>query len=102
MISISVPVLVITIYLLQCTIVLVSLYTHVLNYIIINVWSVWSHVCSVLVWRVSRYLHHNVIAGSTRELYTCHLRHMARFLLKRSDQFVYIHWIFIVYSIITL
>ena len=41
------------------------------------------HVCSVLVWSVSRSLHH-VIAGSMQELYTCLFRQMARLLLKRS------------------
>ena len=45
----------------------------------------WPQVCSVLVWSVSRSLHHiDVIAGSTQELYTCLFRQMARLLLKIS------------------
>ena len=46
-------------------------------------------VCSVLVWSVSRSLHHNVIAGSTHELYTCLFRQMARLLLKMSRCLAY-------------
>ena len=37
----------------------------------ITFWSVWPHVCSVLVWSVSSSLHHYVIAGSSQELYNC-------------------------------
>ena len=52
-------------------------------------WYVPTQVCSVLVWSVSRSLHHNVIAGSTQELYTCLFRQMARLLLKISRCLAY-------------
>ena len=57
---------------------------------IFSFWSVRPKVCSVLIWSVSRSLHHNyVIAGSTQELYTCLFRQMARLLLKISRCLAY-------------
>ena len=67
---------------LSLTQMLVFLSLYVMLSILLSILVCAAASFSVLVWSVSRSLHHYVIAGSTQELYTCLFRQMARLLLK--------------------